>query len=599
MGRKRESRTYDVVVVGGGMSGVCAAVASARGGAKTCLVQNRPVLGGNASSEIRMHICGALGLGHDRKNARETGILEEILLENLARNPQHSFSVFDTILWEKTAFQEGLELYLNTHMTGADVRDGTILSIRAEQLTTETSFAFQGALFVDATGDASLAALAGAECMKGREGKERFGESLAPDAPDGCTMGNTLLFESVDLGRPVPFEKPAWAYTYTKEDLAEREIDDLSSGYWWIELGGGELDTIADAERIRDELLRSVYGVWDYIKNRGGYGAENLALRWVGFLPGKRDSRRVVGDYVLTERDLREPRGFEDAVAYGGWPIDLHVVEGIRNRQAPTAFIHLGGVYAIPYRCLYARDIRNLFVGGRAWSASHVAFSSARVMATCAVAGQAIGTAAAAGIRTGLLPGELGGRIGEIQQRLLRDDAYIPGLRNADPLDLAKESTVTASSSLPGSPASNVLNGIARAEGGQTNCWISEPLGIGAETISLSLPRPAAVRELDLRFDSDLSRENMLSLSHRVLHRFNKGLAHELVRDYEVRLVSGGRIVHEERVRGNHLRHRVHALPGGSHTRGPLVDEVRITVLATHGDPHARIFEIRLYEERR
>ncbi|MCR2022726.1 FAD-dependent oxidoreductase, partial [Blautia pseudococcoides] len=295
-----EKKIYEVIVVGGGMAGVCAAIASARTGACTALIQDRPVLGGNASSEIRMHICGATHHGH-RENARETGILEEILLENRSRNPQHSFSIFDTVLWEKVRQEEKLELYLNTRVTDVETADGRILNLKAHQLTTEKEFMLEGNLYMDCTGDGMIGARAGASVRQGREGRAEFGETYAPDEPDTGTMGNSLMFRAVDMGKPVPFKRPQWAYEYSEEDLAYRghsdycskmQNYDIESGYWWIELGGTQ-NTIDDAEEIRDELLKTLYGVWDHIKNKGDHGAENYALDWVQFLPGKRESRRI------------------------------------------------------------------------------------------------------------------------------------------------------------------------------------------------------------------------------------------------------------------------------------------------------------------
>ena len=211
-------KRYQVVVVGGGISGMCAALAAARHGAKTALIQDRPVLGGNASSEIRMHICGADREGH-RPNARETGIVEEILLENQLRNPQHSFSICDTILWEKTHGQENLDVYLNARFLSAEADNGVIRRIYVQQMTTEKDFLFTADIFIDATGDGMLAFQAGARVMHGREGKAVFGESLAPDVSDDYTMGNSLMFTARDMGRPVPFTAPPWAYHYTDADI--------------------------------------------------------------------------------------------------------------------------------------------------------------------------------------------------------------------------------------------------------------------------------------------------------------------------------------------------------------------------------------------
>lgn len=346
-----EKKIYEVIVVGGGMAGVCAAIASARTGACTALIQDRPVLGGNASSEIRMHICGATHHGH-RENARETGILEEILLENRSRNPQHSFSIFDTVLWEKVRQEEKLELYLNTRVTDVETADGRILNLKAHQLTTEKEFILEGTLYMDCTGDGMIAARAGASVRQGREGRIEFGETYAPDEPDTGTMGNSLMFRAVDMGKPVPFKRPQWAYEYSEEDLAYRGHSDYSSkmqnydiesGYWWIELGGTQ-NTIDDAEEIRDELLKTLYGVWDHIKNKGDHGAENYALDWVQFLPGKRESRRIEGDYILREQDLLEGRVFEDTVAYGGWPMDMHPPQGFLFGGDPTKYIALENI---------------------------------------------------------------------------------------------------------------------------------------------------------------------------------------------------------------------------------------------------------------
>ena len=169
-----EAKKYEVIVAGGGMSGVCAALASARGGAKTALIQDRPVLGGNASSEIRMHICGATHHGQ-RENARETGILEEILLENRAQNPQHSFSVLDTVLWEKVMKQENLDLFLNTRVTNVKAEEGKICCLYAQQMTTEKDYEFSGKIYIDCTGDGMIAARGGAAWRRGREGQEEFG----------------------------------------------------------------------------------------------------------------------------------------------------------------------------------------------------------------------------------------------------------------------------------------------------------------------------------------------------------------------------------------------------------------------------------------
>ncbi len=589
MGRKAIVKKYDMVVVGGGMSGICAAISSARHGARTALVQNRPVLGGNASSEIRMHICGADHHG-SRPHARETGILEELLLENRKMNPQYSFSVFDTVLWEKCRFQEGLDLYLNTHMTDAAVENGVITKITANQLTTEKIFEIEAKIFTDATGDGTLAYLAGAGYMHGREGKTVFGERFAPDETDTITMGNTLLFKAVETGKAAPFEKPFWAYSYEEEDLIFREHDEITAGYWWVELGGDGLDIVEDGEVIRDELIKAVYGIWDHIKNSGGHKADNFVLDWVGFLPGKRESRRIKGEYILKEQDLLKGRIFEDAVAYGGWPMDMHIAGGLKTRLQPTDFIHLDNIYTIPYKSLYSRDIRNLMLAGRVISCSHMAFGSTRVMATCAVVGQAVGTAGAMAVEMGIMPPEISMCVKKLQQRLLKDDCYIPGIINEDESDVAKTAAISCSSAMQGSSCENVINGISRRVKEQNNCWISEEMSTNGEWLSLEFRSVVRVKEVHLKFDSNLSREIMISLSHRVLSKQVPGVPPELVRDYEMDFYLKGKQVYAERVTGNHLRFRLHRL------EKPVVcDKITVNVLTTNGDRHARIFEIRVY----
>ncbi|HEX7715209.1 MAG TPA: FAD-dependent oxidoreductase [Bacillota bacterium] len=590
-------KEYEVVVVGGGMAGVCAAIASARHGAKTALVHDRPVLGGNASSEIRMHICGA-DCHASRPDARETGIIEEILLENRRRNPQHSFSIFDTVIWEKVRFQEGLDLYLNAAMTGVTMGNGQIEKIMVHQLTTEIAYELTSNIFIDATGDGYLAHLAGADYKVGRESSAEFGESLAPEIGDRKTMGNTLMFRAVDTGKPVRFQKPVWAYSFTEEDLAYRGHSaslapmahyGVDSGYWWIELGG-EQDTIRDGEAIRDELLKTVYGVWDHIKNSGDHGAENYALDWVGFLPGKRESRRIMGDYILKQQDLLEGRVFADAVAYGGWPMDVHPPEGFKHRGEPTDFNHLKTVYTIPYRSYYSRSISNLMMAGRDISATHLAFSSIRVMATCAVGGQAVGTAAAMTVQYHCLPVEIGKYLPELQQRLLKDDCYIPGLQNCDPADKALGGTVTVSSFIEGCPGSSVINGVSRTVGDSANCWVSDGATAAGQWLELQFKQGQPIGEVYLKFDSNLSQEIMTSLSKVTLSRQNPGLPSRLIKDYELQILDGTEIKFRLAVHDNYMRFRKHRI-------NPQVsgDRIRVIVGSTYGDSAARIYEVRVY----
>ena len=587
-------RSYDIVVVGGGMAGICAAIAAARHGARTALIHNRPMLGGNASSEVRMHICGADVHGK-RENARETGIIEELLLENRKRNPQHSFSVFDTVLWEKVRFQENLTLYLNTQMDRVEADRGQVEKIHCLQLTTEQEYTISGKIFIDCTGDGTLAEKAHAITRMGRESRHEFGEAFAPEQADAHTMGNTLMFCANDVGYPCAFERPSWAYEISEDQLRDRQHSavgperlGIDSGYWWLELGGTQ-DVIKDGETIRDELLRTLYGIWDHIKNGAEHGAENYALDWIQFLPGKRESRRIEGDYILKQQDLEQAAAFPDAVAYGGWPMDMHPPEGFLYHGPATSYLHVKQVYAIPYRCYCAKNMENLMMAGRNISATHVAFGSVRVMATCAVGGQAVGTAAAMAVQKECTPRQIGRYMTELQQQLLRDDCYIPGICSCDSADLARSASVTASSWQHGWEPEQVINGVSRTVGKETNGWRSEPLTADGAWLRLSFPA-SAVREVSVKFDSGLSNEIMISLSKAVQKSQIPGVPPTLVKDYTIRFLRNGQQVQKLEVSGNYLRFRVHRLP-----ETVQADAVELNIHSTNGAETATIYEVRIY----
>ncbi len=353
-------------------------------------------------------------------NNAETGIIEEILLDNLHRNPLQGFSIWDSILYEKVRFEPNITLLLNCSCLDAAMAGARIRSATGWQLTTQTWQTVEAGLFADCSGDSVLAPLVGAEFRMGREARREFGESIEPEESDRRTMGMSCLIQAREPDRPQPFIPPSWAHPYrTDEDLPRRDHGVCDGNFWWLELGG-EQDCIHDTEAVRDELLKAAFGVWDHIKNHGDYGAENWALDWVGFLPGKRESRRCLGDHLLTQNDVRAGARFDDLVAYGGWPMDDHHPGGLRWRDWPNIFHPAPSPYGIPYRCLYSRNVANLFFAGRNISVTHAALSSTRVMATCAILGQAVGTAAALAAQEGLLPRGLGEkRIGDLQQALI------------------------------------------------------------------------------------------------------------------------------------------------------------------------------------
>lgn len=450
----RRSLSADLVVVGGGLSGTCAAITAARAGSKVILVQDRPVLGGNASSEVRLWILGATShMGNNNRWAREGGLVDELLVENTFRNPEGNPWFVDTLLLEKAVAEPNLTLLLNTAVHEVEKGPGDrIAAVRGFCAQNSTAYELRAPLFCDASGDGIVGFLAGAAFRMGAESAAEFGEKFAPTKDYGELLGHSLYFYSKDTGRPVRFTPPAFALRDITKIPRYRSFGTRNFGcrLWWLEYGG-RLDTVHDTEAIKWELWQVVYGVWDYIKNSGKFpDAANLTLEWVGSIPGKRESRRFEGDTWLIQQDIVEQRAQADAVAFGGWSIDLHPADGVFSEKPGCNQWHAKGVYQIPYRCLYSRNIPNLFFAGRLISASHVAFGSSRVMGTCATVGEAVGQAADFCRRHGFLPRDAGApeRIAALQTELLRIGHHIPGLVLRDPADLAARAEISASSEL-------------------------------------------------------------------------------------------------------------------------------------------------------
>lgn len=444
----------DIVCVGGGMAGVCCAITSARAGAKVVLIQDRPVLGGNASSEVRLWILGATShMGNNNRWAREGGVIDEILVENLYRNREGNAVILDSILLEKVTNEPNITLLLNTAVCKVDkVEKDTIRSVTAFCSQNSTLYTAQAPVFVDASGDGIVGYLAGAAFRMGAEVKEEFDEGFVPDEDYGELLGHSLYFYTKDTHKPVRYTAPAFAQKDVESIYQWRRFNagDQGCNFWWIEYGG-RLDTVHDTEKIKWELWRVVYGIWDHIKNSGKFPeADTLSLEWVGMIPGKRESRRFEGDYMLTQQDVIEQRTHDDAVSFGGWAVDLHPADGVHSHLFPCTQWHSKGVYQIPYRAYYSRNVRNLFLAGRIISASHVAFGSSRVMATCAHGGQAVGVAATLCVHEGITPRDLcaSERMERLQRDLLRGGQYIPGHLLEDPEDLVQLAKTSASSAL-------------------------------------------------------------------------------------------------------------------------------------------------------
>jgi hypothetical protein len=463
----------DLVVVGGGLSGICCAITAARMGTRVVLVQDRPILGGNASSEVRLWILGATShMGNNNRWARESGVIDELLVENMWRNPEGNAVILDSQLLEFVTREPNIELLLNTAISSAEVSDaGRIASVRGFCSQNQTEYAISAPLFCDASGDGILGYLSGAAYRVGAEARDEFGEALAPALGSSDLLGHSLYFYSRETGKPVTYTAPEFALKDITKIPRYRDIrlSDIGCRLWWLEYGGIH-DTIHDTEEIKWELWRIAYGIWDHIKNSGDFpDAETLTLEWMGMIPGKRESRRFEGDYMLTQQDIVEQRQHYDAVSFGGWAIDLHPAEGVYSAESGCTQWHSKGVYQIPYRTMYSRNVANLFLTGRILSASHIAFGSTRVMATCAHNGQAVGVAASLCLQHGLLPTDLAApeRMPELQRALLRSGQHIPGVAYADAQNKAETATIVASSSmqfegfLPNGPHSRLVRSIA------------------------------------------------------------------------------------------------------------------------------------------
>lgn len=444
----------DLVIVGGGLAGCCAAITAARKGIKVILVQDRPVLGGNSSSEVRLWVLGATShMGNNNRWAREGGVIDELLVENMYRNAEGNPVLFDGILLDKVVSESNISLYLNTGVFEV-IKSGpeTISAVRAFCSQNSTEYLFEAPLFCDASGDGVVGFLSGAAFRMGAESQDEFGEKFAPSAEYGELLGHSLYFYSKDTGKPVKYVAPQFALQDITKIPRFKSFNSQEFGckLWWIEYGG-RLDTVHETETIKWELWKVVYGVWNYIKNSGKFPeAENLTLEWVGMIPGKRESRRFEGDYLLRQQDIIEQRTHPDAVAFGGWSVDLHPADGVFSEKPGCNQWHSKGIYQIPYRCFYSKNISNLFLAGRIISATHVAFGSCRVMGTSAYGAQAVGMAAYLCKQYGLSPAGLlqEDRMAELQSQLARAGQHIPGFTLQDDNDLVSRAQISATSTM-------------------------------------------------------------------------------------------------------------------------------------------------------
>lgn len=582
----------DLCIIGGGLAGTIAAITAARKGMQVVLVQDRPVLGGNCSSEIRMWVRGAKGMYN-----RETGILSEFEEENIYRNPTLAPTLWDSVLYGKVKAEKNITLLLNCTCAEAESSETRVRSIRAWQLTTYTWHVVEATYFADCSGDGILSFLTPAKARIGREAKAETGEKIAREQEDTKTMGNSLLLQARETDHPVEFIPPSWANTYKTDaefavlpsvtvkhsEFRDHTIGTSGCNLWWMELGG-DRDSIHDAEELRDELLKIAFGIWDHLKNQEDHGYQNWELEWVGFLPGKRESVRYEGAHMLTQQEVEAGGIFDDVVAYGGWPMDDHNPKGFYANtptDTPSILHPAPSPYGIPYRCLYSKNIENLFFAGRDISATHAAMSSTRVMGTCALLGQALGNAAAICHREGILPRELtGARVTELQQQQLDDGVFLPGVKRtlAPLMKLAKTNLTEAQEAL-------LFNGIERPRSDEEQNRITLPVG---DSVVFRFDEPQQVDRLRIVFDLDYTRKSVspnkkMQWFPQKLHQGKDfvpmKVASTLVKHF--RVVIDGKTVYEN----DNNYHSLFRLPIGT-----VASEVRIELLKTWGAPDVGLF---------
>ncbi len=441
----------DVVIIGAGFPGICCAIQSARKGVKVVLINNRGVLGGNTSAEIGVSVDGACDGGRVNINSREGGICSEIITEYQHRTPiKRSRYTFDGVLIDFIDKEPNISLFLNTCIDEASFENGIINSVSGSQNTTETRYTFKAKWFVDDTGDGTIGELVGAEYMIGRESKDTFNERIAPDKADKYVIPSTLTFHAFDAGFKVPFTPPNTAFKITGSDVLKRRVipkDSFHLFKWYYEIAG-EYDHVKDKEQIIRDHKSLVWGIWDHIKNSGEYpNAEQYDIEYMACIPGTREYRRLVGDYIITESDIVDQPDHQDSVGHGGWNIDLHAIKGFFDEDLINKHIFFDGIYQIPYRTGYSKNVDNLFMCGRCMSTSHVAFGTTRVTATLATLGQAVGMALALCKKYDCNPRDITeNHLEELQQELIKEDQYIVGKQSNDPDDLALKANITASS---------------------------------------------------------------------------------------------------------------------------------------------------------
>jgi len=419
-----KSKKFDLVVVGGGVAGLCAAISASRLGLKTALVHDRPVVGGNNSPEIKVGISGGFNM---EPYPNIGNVISE--LGNAYTNQKRIMSILK--------HEKNLSLFINTHAYDVEMKNGKIIAVLVKNIETNTINYLKTSYVADCTGDGNIGYMAGADYKMGRETRLEYGESLAPEVADNSGYGSTLKWDSKKTSKDVGFPVLPWAVQFS-----EATVQYTNSSNWTWETGF-HYDQIKDFEYIRDYALRVIYGNWSYLKNFSGRKEEykNRELNYVAYVPGKRESRRLLGDVVFTQQDAEgEWIKYDDACVKGTYSLDQHFPDpentaffpgeefrstqkhnlnplGISRKDIPDNKVN--PPYMLPFRCLYSRNIDNLFMAGRDVSTTRIAMTSSRVQATTGMMGEVVGIAASFCVDNNCNPGDIYEKhLGDLKKRL-------------------------------------------------------------------------------------------------------------------------------------------------------------------------------------
>ena len=397
---KIDELSFDLVIVGGGMSGCGAALAARSQGLKVALIQDRPLFGGNASQEIRVHTLGIHGYGTDILNSIDT-----VHYPNGDKKAK-----LDQVKREKTMAESGVDLFAHHKACGIEKQGDKILSVEAREVKGGKIKRFRAPVFIDATGDGWLGYWAGADYRYGREaasqhneGWDKYGELWSPKEADNRVMGTSVLWNSERTNQRQDFPKVPWAMPVSGKHSAYK-------GEWYWEYSDNDLHQVDDSEAIRDHMLRAIFGSFANAKKNPKYAPNKLT--WVAYVGGKRESRRLMGDHIYDMHDAIKRREFHDAVVVEKREVDGHYqrkLKGAKEDFLSTAMFHkTGGYYFIPFRSFYSRNLSNLMMAGRCFSCTHVGLCGPRVMNTCGQMGIATGYAAVLCKKHNASPKEVG-----------------------------------------------------------------------------------------------------------------------------------------------------------------------------------------------